>query len=263
MLKSLAVIGRLPGGGPGVKKRVKKRMKFGKVRKSFPRQRPLVLVPELVKFRDDGEISAAECATWSYMIEASRLRKELHPRLNGPLVHLIRRMHSGWRLFTATGEARKKLAVGEPRRTWHQTGRGLVIFIDANGKIQFTLLTPSVSAVAATKGAGTANRDKQIRYMVACRTCGWSAENVRRIERSKEKHRARCEGAEIDVAPYIPISIHVDSGERVTMVPGRRVVKLRRLVSSKSGRLPKGMHVDRSLHQRGDLSAPDVYPDDN
>ena len=244
-----------------MKKRIKR---FRKGRRPFPRQRALVLVPELLKLRNEGQISAAECATWSYMIQSSRLQKDLRPGTNNPLIYLIRRIRSSWRLFKVSSESGRKLVPVRQRRTWREADRGLVVFVDPHdGKAQFTLLAPSASIVAATKRAGTANRDGLIRYIVRCRTCGWSAENVRRIERSKERHASRCNGAEFDIAPYVPISIHVDAGDRVTVVPGRRVVKLRRLVFSKSGRLPKGVLVDRPLHQRDDLSAPDVYPDDN
>jgi hypothetical protein len=244
----------------------KRPKRFKRVRNAFRRQaqRVLVLVPELVKFRDGGQISPAECATWSQLIAASRSARRFHSEDAEQVLYLIRRTVSGWRLFTVKAQSGKAVVSESENRIWHDAYSGLLIFFNSStGNMRFAILTPSPSIVAAIKATGTTNRDKQVRYVLKCRVCGWSVEDARRIEKSKRKHWKRCPGAEFDVAPYVPIRILVAGSVPTTVLTGGRSLKRRRGTGCNSGRLPKGASVDRPLHRRGDFSAPDVYPDDN
>jgi hypothetical protein len=244
----------------------KRAKRFKRVQNAFRRQaqRVLVLVPELVKFRDGGQISPAECAAWSQLIASSRSARRFHNEDAEKVLYLIRRTASGWRLFKVKAQG-GKVVVSEPRnRVWHDAYSGLLIFFNpSTGNMRFAILTPSPSIVAAIKATGTTNRDKQIRHALKCRICGWSVEDAGRIEKSKRKHLKRCPGAEFDVAPYVPIRIHVAGSVPTTVLTGGRSLKRRRGTGCNLGRLPKGASVDRPLHRRGDFSAPDVYPDDN
>ena len=251
-------------GPPQVSKRAKR---FKRVQRAFRRraQQVLVLVPELVKFRDGGQISPAECAVWSQLIGLSRSSRMFHGEDAEQVLYLIRRAASGWRLFKVKTAQAGKMAVSETgNRMWHDADRGLLIFLTPRtGDMQFAVLTPSPSIFAAAKATGTTTCDKQVRHVLKCRVCAWSVEDARRIEKSKKKHVKRCTGAEFDVAPYVPIRLQGSSSIPTTALTRGRSLKRRRGAGGTLARLPKGASVDRPLHRRGDFSAPDVYPDDN
>lgn len=240
---------------------------FRKIKKTSRRlKQPLLnLLPGLVKMRDGGRISPAECAAWSYVISASGLAKKLRRDIVERDSYVIRRTRSRWQLFHLKAQAKKGSSPPPPGEVQnHNSGRALLILTDPmDGTFHFDVLGPPRTMPRIKTRTGTTTADDAIRYIVQCKTCRWLANNVKHLERAQEKHRARCKFGELFAAPYTPIRINIPGpillGHSST---GASPKRLRRGNASR-GRELKGTPVDIPLHHRSGLNVPNVYPDDN
>ena len=240
---------------------------FRKISKTSRRlKQPLLeLLPDLVKMRDTGRISPAECGAWSYVIGASGLAKKLRRDIADRDSYVIRRTRSRWQLFHLKAEASKGSSPPRPSELQkHNSGRALLILTDPmNGAFHFDVLGPPRTMPATQPGTGTATADVAIRHIVQCETCGWLADNVKHVEPAQEKHKARCKFAELSAVPYTPIRINVPGPILVGYSSSGTIFKRRRLGTASRGRELKGTPVDIPLHHRSGLNVPNVYPDDN
>jgi hypothetical protein len=245
----------------------KRSRQFRRIRKTSRRlKQPLLnLLPDLVKMRDSGRISPAECAAWSYVIGASGLAKKLRRDIVERDSYVIRRTRTRWQLFHLKAQATKGLS---PPRTSelqkHNSGRALLILTDPmDGTFHFDVLGPPRTMPTTQPGTGTTTPDDAIRHIVQCKTCGWRADSVKHVERAQEKHKARCKFPELFAVPYTPIRITIPGPILLGHGSIGATPKRRRVGNAIRGRELKGMPVDVPLHHRTGLNVPNVYPDDN
>ena len=245
----------------------KRSRQFRKIRKTSRRlKQPLLdLLPDLVKMRDSGRISPAECAAWSYVIGASGLAKKLRRDIAERDSYVIRRTHSRWQLFHLKTDAAKRSSPPRPGELQkHNSGRALLILTHPmDGTFRFEVLGPPRTMPTTKKGTGTITAADAIRHIVQCKTCGWRADNVNHVERAQEKHKARCKLAQLSAVPYTPIRINIPGPILLGHSSIGATPKRRRLGNASRGRESKGMPVDLPLHHRSGLNVPNVYPDDN
>jgi hypothetical protein len=104
--------------------------------------------------------------------------------------------------------------------------------------------------------------DHDLWYVVQCMRCGWQADHVKWLEKSKRRHTASCGSNQFMVAPYVPLEIREAHS---TLAKSRRKGR-----SSKGRKWPKrsklpssGGCITAAGKQFRYLNSPEVYPSDN
>ena len=240
----------------------KKERRIRSVRKPQEPHSP-VFVPELLKLRDEGKISAAECAIWSSLIQPYDLLKALKDQYLRTRGFAIFRTKRHWRLFRIRKALVANTSVDRAvsKRSWSERGLYITNARIAGG-LRFEFLGPPLERFSTPAGQREGLQGDGKHFTVKCGHCGWSVKNVKRVGRVKRRHVLDCPAAEFEIFPYIPAAF-------ILRPPGYAFCGAKQL--ARSGRVPRGKGksetkqtlVDRPLSRRTDLSAPDFYPDDN
>ncbi len=225
--------------------------------------RALVLVPELARLRDEGKISAAECAVWSSLIQSYDLMKSLKFSMSGTNGYAILRTKRHWRLFRMRKDGERSPVVPPVRVRESSSDRALLIMIDAStGRLQFKVCGPGLNTISAPTGQPNCFYGSEKRYSLSCKSCGWHVDNVRRLERVKRHHLEHCPTAELEIGPYVPLAL-VHRSPGYSFRGGKMPSQSRRVSRNKHASVSKPSAIDRPLNRRRGPSIPDFYPDDN
>lgn len=237
-----------------------------------PIRRKRALVSHILRLRQTGQLSDSECLIWSDLILRMRLPRPRGRKHLKAETYLLRHTRRGWQLIRLTGAHPRVRLPKDQQRASHRLVKSLLLFCDPSGdNIQSTLVTPRVASDCTPERTSLPHQvESRFLYVVRCARCGWQADGVRRLERCKTRHTAKCGSDEYAVAPYMPIRILVprptSPGDQPNPpqnrkgTPRNRKGKRKGVVGYSTFR---GALVAVGPKFRRNLNVPEVYPDEN